>query len=60
LINNGGHPASALHLDIHGATMMRKRVVDEPQNLNHDVVAERAEIGQLTADIVPVGEVKSR
>jgi hypothetical protein len=30
--------------------MMRKRVVDEPQNLNHNVVPKRAEIGQITAD----------
>ena len=29
--------------------MMRKRVVDEPQNLNHNVVPKRAEIGRLTA-----------
>jgi len=50
LINNGGHLASALHLEIYGATMVRKRVIDEPQNLNHNVVPKRAEIGQITAD----------
>jgi hypothetical protein len=49
LINNGGHPASALHSDIHGATMVRKRVIDGPQNLNHNVVPKRAEIGRITA-----------
>jgi hypothetical protein len=48
LINNGGHLASALHLEIDGASMVRKRVIDEPQNLNHNVVPKRAEIGQIT------------
>ena len=28
--------------------MVRKKIIDEPQNLNHNVVPERAEIGQLT------------
>ena len=27
--------------------MVRKRVIDEPQNLNHNVVPKRAEIGQI-------------
>src|ERR1017187_10552437 len=48
LINNGAHPASALHSDIRGATMVRKKVIEEPQNLNHNVVPKRAEIGRCT------------
>ena len=27
--------------------MVRKRVIDKPQNLNHNVVPKRAEIGQI-------------
>ena len=30
--------------------MVRKKIIDEPQNLNHNVVPKRAEIGQLTPD----------
>ncbi len=30
--------------------MVRKRVIDEPQNLNHNVVPKRTEIGRLTPD----------
>jgi hypothetical protein len=56
LINNGGHLASALHLEIDGATMVRKRVIDEPQNLNHNVVPKRAEIGQITVHIAPTAD----
>ena len=41
---------SALHSDIHGATMMRKRVIDEPKNLIHNVVPKRADIGRCTPD----------
>ena len=41
---------SALHSDIHGAIMMRKRVIDEPQNLIHNVVPKRADIGRCTPD----------
>jgi hypothetical protein len=47
LINNGGHPATALHSDIHGATMVRKRVIDEPRNHDRNVVPKRAEIGRI-------------
>jgi hypothetical protein len=50
LINNGWHPASVLHSEIHGATMVRKRVIGEPPNLIHDVAPKRADIGRLTPD----------
>ena len=29
---------------------MVRKIIDEPQNLNHNVVPKRAEIGQLTPD----------